>query len=162
MTTKKEGMAMTDEELKELIENVSLDAFGKPFIHIARFNKRLRTTGGRYMLSNHSIEINPLVLEVHGTEELVGVIKHELCHYHLHIEGRGYRHRDADFRDLLKRTSSPRFCRPLSKGNKKTHSMHVYECASCKLLYNRRRRMDVRKYRCGKCAGQIVAIQAIK
>ena len=153
---------MTNEGLKALIESVSLDAFGKPFIHIARFNKRLRTTGGRYMLSDHSIEINPLVLEVHGTEELVGVIKHELCHYHLHIEGRGYRHRDDDFRDLLKSTSSPRFCRPLSEGNKRAHSMHVYECASCKLLYNRKRRMDVKKYRCGKCAGQIVSIQAIK
>lgn len=153
---------MTDEELQELIENVSLDAFGKPFIHIALFNKRLRTTGGRYMLSNHSIEINPLVLEMHGTEELVGVIKHELCHYHLHIEGKGYHHRDADFRNLLKCTSSPRFCRSLSERNKRAHTMHVYECLSCKLLYKRRRRMDVRKYRCGKCAGQIVAIQLIK
>ena len=114
------------------------------------------------MLSNHSIEINPLVLEVHGNEELVGVIKHELCHYHLHIEGKGYRHRDADFRDLLKQTTSPRFCRPLSKENDKTYSVHLYECASCKLQYNRRRRMDVRKYRCGKCAGQIVAIEARK
>ncbi|KAA0948408.1 SprT family protein [Sporosarcina sp. ANT_H38] len=153
---------MTDEGLQALIENVSLNAFGKPFIHIARFNKRLRTTGGRYMLSDHSIQINPLVLEVHGTEELVGVIKHELCHYHLHIEGRGYRHRDADFRDLLKYTGSPRFCRPLTEGNKRVHSMHVYECVSCKTLYNRRRRMNVRKYRCGKCAGQIVAIQPLK
>ena len=53
------------------------------------------------MLSDHSIEINPLVLEVHGMEELIGVIKHELCHYHLHIEGKGYRHRDADFKNLL-------------------------------------------------------------
>ena len=153
---------MTDEELKELIESVSLEAFGKSFLHIARFNSRLRTTGGRYILSNHSIEINPLVLELYGTEELVGVIKHELCHYHLHIEGRGYHHRDADFRELLKRTSSPRFCRPLTEKNKKTYSIYVYECTSCKLLYNRRRRMDVRKYRCGKCAGQIVVVQAVK
>jgi len=155
-------MAMTDDELKELIERVSLEAFGKPFIHIARFNKRLRTTGGRYMLSNHSIEINPLVLEVYGIEELVGVIKHELCHYHLHIEGRGYRHRDADFRELLESTSSPRFCRPLTEGNKRTASVYVYECASCKLYYKRRRKMDVRKYRCGKCTGEIVAVQAVK
>ena len=47
-------------------------------------------------------EINPLVVEVYGMEELIGVIKHELCHYHLHIEGKGYRHRDADFKNLLK------------------------------------------------------------
>jgi SprT-like protein len=162
MMVEMEVTVMTDEELQEFIENVSQNAFGKPFIHIAKFNQRLRTTGGRYMLSDHSIEINPLVLEVHGTEELIGVIKHELCHYHLHIEGRGYRHRDLDFRELLKRTSSPRFCRPLSMGNRKAQSIHVYECESCKQLYNRRRRMDVGKYRCGKCAGEIVAIQTIK
>ena len=72
------------------------------------------------MLADHSIEINPLVLKVHGIDELIGVIKHELCHYHLHIEGKGYQHRDADFRNLLKETSSPRFCKPLSKGNEKS------------------------------------------
>ncbi len=153
--------AMADEELRKLIEAVSLETFGKPFIHDARFNKRLRTTGGRYMLSNHSIEINPQVLTIHGTEELLGVIKHELCHYHLHIEGRGYRHRDEDFRVLLKRTSSPRFCLPLSEPNRKPVSFRVYKCVSCELLYNRRRKMDVSKYRCGNCAGRIEEIESM-
>ena len=95
------------------------------------------------MLSNHSIEINPLVLEVHGTEELVGVIKHELCHYHLHIEGRGYRHRDADFRKFAKAHIFPEVLQAPFERKQKLDSMCVYECLSCKLLYNRRRRMDV-------------------
>ncbi|WP_318618052.1 SprT family protein [Sporosarcina sp. YIM B06819] len=146
---------MTDEVLRKLIEDISLDVFGKPFLHIARFNSRLRTTGGRYMLSDHSIEINPLVFQKHGTEELVGVIKHELCHYHLHIEGKGYRHRDVDFQELLKRTASPRFCKVLSDKKQQSSLWHTYKCISCKLEYKRRRRMDVRKYRCGKCAGAI-------
>lgn len=29
------------------------------------------------------------------------IIKHELCHYHLHLRGMGYKHRDADFKTLL-------------------------------------------------------------
>jgi len=161
MIVELEVVAMTDEELRRYIDKVSSEAFGKPFIHNARFNKRLRTTGGRYMLSDHSIEINPLVLDKHGTDELLGVVKHELCHYHLHIEGRGYRHRDMDFRDLLKSTSSPRFCRPLSEPNRNAVSLRVYKCVSCKLLYNRKRRMDVTKYRCGKCAGRIEEIQPV-
>ena len=152
---------MADEELQKLIETVSLEIFGKPFIHDACFNKRLRTTGGRYMLTSHSIEINPRVLIIHGTEELIGVIKHELCHYHLHIEGRGYRHRDEDFRILLKRTSSPRFCRPLIEGNLKPVLYRVYKCVSCELLYNRRRKMNVSKYRCGKCAGRIEEVEPV-
>ncbi|MFJ7934976.1 SprT family protein [Sporosarcina sp. NPDC096371] len=150
---------MMDIELQKLIEDVSNEVFGKPFLHISRFNSRLRTTGGRYMLSDHSIEINPLVLQKYGTEELVGVIKHELCHYHLHIEGKGYRHRDNDFRELLKQTASPRFCKALSERNEKPRVLHLYRCTACKLEYKRRRRMDVRKYRCGKCAGAITKIQ---
>ncbi len=153
---------MTDEELKMLIEKISFDVFGKPFLHMARYNRRLRTTGGRYMLSDHSIEINPLVLKYMGLKNLIGVIKHELCHYHLHIEGKGYRHRDADFRKFVKETSSPRFCKPLSERKQKVDSIYIYECTSCKLEYKRRRRMDIRKYRCGKCAGEIEAIQAVK
>ena len=146
---------MTNEELNTLIKTISNDVFKKPFLHQAEHNPRLRTTGGRYMLASHIIEINPLVFEVHGMNELVGVIKHELCHYHLHLEGKGYKHRDEDFRKLLKESSSPRFCKPLGAQNKKSTSFYIYECESCKLEYNRKRRINVQKYRCGKCAGTI-------
>lgn len=149
-------MAMIDSELQMLIEEISVNLFGKPFLHEARHNGRLRTTGGRYKLADHSIEINPSVLKLHGMNELIGVIKHELCHYHLHIEGKGYQHRDADFRKLLKETASPRFCKPLVKRTQKNVSFHIYKCISCTLEYKRQRRMDVKKYRCGKCAGAIM------
>ena len=149
---------MMDDELQMLVEKISSDVFNKPFLHRARHNGRLRTTGGRYMLGDHSIEINPLVLNVHDFDELVGVIKHELCHYHLHIEGRGYKHRDADFRKLLNETASPRFCKPLAKRNQKSTTFYVYECKSCELKYKRRRRVDTSKYRCGKCAGALMKL----
>lgn len=151
-------MVVVDDELQVLVEKISSDVFNKSFLHQARHNGRLRTTGGRYMLSDHSIEINPLVFKAHGLDELIGVIKHELCHYHLHIEGKGYKHRDADFRNLLKETSSPRFCKPLAERNKKSTSFYMYECELCKLKYKRRRRMDISKYRCGKCAGPIMKL----
>lgn len=149
---------MTDETLQALIEETSDKVFGKPFLHKAIHNGRLRTTGGRYMLRDHSIEINPLVFEKHGIDELTGVIKHELCHYHLHIEGKGYQHRDADFRKLLKETSSPRFCKPLALRNEKSISFYIYECKACKLEYKRKRRVNTSKYKCGKCAGDIVQV----
>lgn len=153
---------MTDDSLQELVEKTSKEVFGKTFFHKARHNGRLRTTGGRYMLKDHSIEINPLVLQVHGLDELIGVIKHELCHYHLHIEGKGYQHRDADFRKLLKETLSPRFCKSLALENQKSSSFYIYKCKVCALQYNRKRRVDVKKYRCGKCAGVIKKIKAVK
>lgn len=147
-----------DEELQRLVERISGEVFEKPFLHLASYNKRLRTTGGRYMLHDHSIEINPLVFEKYGIEELVGVIKHELCHYHLHLENKGYKHRDTDFKELLRKTNSPRYCRPLAEQNRKTTTIHKYACQSCQLIYQRKRRMDVMKYRCGRCAGEIKEI----
>ena len=154
-------MQMTEEKLQMMIETISTEVFGKPFRHAARINSRLRTTGGRYKLSDHSIEINPLVWEMHGEEELIGVIKHELCHYHLHIEGRGYRHGDQDFRELMKKTDSPRYCKTLAEPRRRRTTLHFYKCTNCHLSYRRKRRMDPNKYRCGKCAGAIVEVPSI-
>ncbi|WP_144513691.1 SprT family protein [Bacillus sp. FJAT-22090] len=154
---------MTDQQLTELICNISEDVFRKDFQHRAFFNKRLRTTGGRYMLRTHHIEVNPLVLEKHGMEELIGVIKHELCHYHLHIEGKGYKHRDADFRELLKRTNSPRFCSQLVERNERTQTKnYTYQCIKCSLQYNRKIRLNTLKYRCGKCLGNLILVSSKK
>ena len=95
---------MTDEELQRLVEQLSLTAFQRPFTHQATFNRRLRTTGGRYLLATHNIEINPRMITA-GQDALAGIIKHELCHYHLHLTGKGYMHRDHDFKVLLARAA---------------------------------------------------------
>ena len=151
---------MERQELQQLVERLSIGYFKKPFRHEASFNARLRTTGGRYKLQDGSIEINPAVLERYDMDELAGIIKHELCHYHLHQEGKGYRHGDADFKDLLKATGSPRYCKPLATKADKPKKIHLYKCKACGLEYRRQRRMDVRKYRCGKCRGEIISIQS--
>lgn len=147
---------MTNKELTELIKEISASVFKKPFHHQGLFNARLRTTGGRYLLKSHNIEINPKSYEMFGATELEGIIKHELCHYHLHIEGKGYKHRDTDFRDLLKATGSPRFCstiqnKPASRRSKR----YIYECISCNTNYVRKIRMNVERYRCGRCSGKL-------
>lgn len=87
---------MDNQELQELVRRLSLKSFQRPFLHQAYFNARLRSTGGRYLLQSHNIEINPKAYELYGLEEVQGIILHELCHYHLHIEGKGYQHRDKD------------------------------------------------------------------
>ena len=76
---------MTNEELQRLVEDISWEYFKRKFEHEASFNPRLRTTGGRYLLSSHNIEINKTYYEMMGLDELIGIIKHELCHYHLHL-----------------------------------------------------------------------------
>lgn len=141
---------MTDHELQELVIKISREVFQRPFRHQAYFNRRLRTTGGRYMLISHHIEINPKQLAVHGEEAVIGIIKHELCNYHLHLEGKGYRHRDRDFRKLCAETGAPRYCAPVTDAHYLT-----YRCAQCTMLYQRKRRVNTEKYGCGKCRGKL-------
>ncbi|MCT2534973.1 SprT family protein [Aquibacillus koreensis] len=147
---------MEQEELERIVNDLSIRFFHKPFIDKVSFNNRLRTTGGRYIPSRRTIELNPKYLMELGKEEFYGIIKHELCHYHLHIEGKGYKHRDPEFRELLRRTNSPRFCQPLP--SQKTNELmykYKFRCVRCNHTYNRRRMIDTRKYRCGKCNGEI-------
>ncbi|BDH63396.1 protein SprT [Lysinibacillus sp. PLM2] len=148
---------MTDHELQTIVEELSIKYFNRPFIHKAYFNNRLRTTGGRYLLNNHNIEFNKRSYDIFGIDELRGIILHELCHYHLHIQGRGYKHRDSDFRNLLKQVGAPRFCSTIeeNKIKRKTSIRRIYECIDCKQQYPRKRKVDVNKYRCSKCYGKL-------
>ncbi|MFS0864847.1 SprT family protein [Fredinandcohnia sp. 179-A 10B2 NHS] len=147
-------------ELQKIVEEVSVEYFGKPFKHMASFNNRLQTTGGRYLLRSHNIELNPKYYKERGVDELVGIIKHELCHYHLHLEGKGYQHRDQDFRELLKKVDAPRFCKPLESVKKrKVTKQHVYICKGCGLQYVRKRKIDTKRYVCGKCSGKLMEVK---
>lgn len=109
---------MTDQALQTLVEKISIVFFQKPFLHQATFNRRLKTTGGRYHLASHHLDFNPTVFLKYGQEELEKVIKHELCHYHLHLAGKGYQHKDKDFKELLAKTGGARYAPPLVERKK--------------------------------------------
>ncbi|MBA2176808.1 SprT family protein [Halobacillus locisalis] len=143
-------------DLQNWTNRISNMYFEKPFIHRVVFNPRLRTTGGRYIPSKRVIELNPKYLHELGEDEFEGIIKHELCHYHLHIEGKGYGHKDPEFKELMERTGSPRFCQPLP--SQKQRASHRYVCVTCEQEYVRKRRVDTSKYRCGKCKGKLKKI----
>ncbi|WP_235812263.1 SprT family protein [Schleiferilactobacillus perolens] len=143
-------LPQTDQELTALVQEVSLHTFHRPFLHQAVFNRRLRTTGGRYRLRDHDIEINPRLLQYYGAAELLGVIKHELCHYHLHLQKRGYQHKDADFKQYLAASGGSRFAPPMPPRADKTVN-YLYECPNCHTKYPRQRKIDTRRYVCGRC-----------
>lgn len=140
-------------ELHNLVHHVSNKYFGKPFLDKVVFNQRLRTTGGRYIPGERRIELNPKYMHEMDMDEVVGIIKHELCHYHLHIEGKGYKHGDNDFKELLKKTGSPRHCKILP--SMENREKHIYVCNRCNRVYKRIRRINLTKYRCGKCKGKL-------
>ena len=143
---------MNEHELQQLTEEISRTSFHREFTHQISYNKRLRSIGGRYLLQTGNIEINPLVEQNLGLEALVGVIKHELCHYHLHQTGGGYRHRDADFKRLLHQVGGSRFVERMKEPN------FLYECTACHHRYPRMRKMNTNRYVCGKCRGKLILL----
>ena len=153
---------MSDEQLQQLVEQLSMKHFCKPFKHHAYFNKRLRSTGGRYLLQSHNIELNEKSYDIYGETELIGIILHELCHYHLHIEGKGYMHKDRDFKQLLNEVSAPRHCQVIRQTRDLTKTVYTYRCQQCFLQYKHYRKINVIKYVCGKCRGQLLPIQSTK
>lgn len=141
---------MTQEELQALVEQISLEFFGKPFIHQAIFNPRLKTTGGRYHLTDHHLDFNPQML-VFGKETFVAIIKHELCHYHLHLEGKGYQHKNREFKELLAKTGGSRYAPHVIKEEK----ILIYQCQKCQRCIQRRRKVNTQRYVCGFCQGKL-------
>lgn len=148
---------MNQVELQELVEEVSKQFFNRSFEHDASFNSRLRTTGGRYHLRSHNLDFNPLVLEKLGKDVLIGVIKHELCHYHLHLLGKGHQHRDKDFKDLLKEVGGIRYV-PSLKGQKESVKFWEYKCTGCGITAKRQRRFNTSKFVCSKCRSFFVLL----
>lgn len=96
---------MNQAELQRHMEEVSLQFFQKEFRHQAVFNARLRTTGGRYLLKSHNIEMNPKYLENFGLAYFIGIMKHELCHYHLHLEKKRLSASRSRFPRVIKKKS---------------------------------------------------------
>ncbi|WP_027964896.1 SprT family protein [Halalkalibacillus halophilus] len=148
---------MENKELQQITEQISQNDFNRPFNDRIIFNPRLRTTGGRYIPTRRIIEINKKYYTELGRDELVGIIKHELCHYHLHIEGKPFHHRSAEFKKLLSQTNAPRFCERLP--SEASQSTLIYQCGQCGMKYNRKRKLNTERYRCGKCRGEIFFIE---
>lgn len=147
---------MTNEELQRWVEDISLRWFGRPFRHRASFNGRLTSTGGRYLLRSHNIEISRLQLDTFGSDEVEKIIKHELCHYHLHLLRKGYRHRDADFKALLQQVGGTRYCQSAAgMARRRLPYRYKLQCVDCRMEYMRKRKVDPRRYACGKCRGNL-------
>lgn len=148
---------MTNEELQKWVEEISSQFFRRPFLHEATFNHRLSSTGGRYFSKSHNIDISWKQYEKFGKQEVEKIIKHELCHYHLHIMKRGYKHRDRDFKQLLQQVGGSRYCRPvIEAGSRRTEPYrYLVICKQCNLEIPRKRKVNVKKYVCGKCRGKL-------
>ncbi|MGR3741281.1 SprT family protein [Companilactobacillus sp. DQM5] len=149
---------MTDKELTDLVKEISSVYFGKEFENVAKFNARLKTTGGRFHLKDGHIDINPAVVEKYNENTLVGIIKHELVHYHLYYSGlRRHSHGSKEFKELLLRVGGLRYAPKFVESKKKKYK--IYECSSCGLRYKRIKKINTQKFVCGKCRGRLIFLE---
>ena len=146
--------------LTDYVKQVSIEDFGKPFKHQAQWNTLLRSTGGRFFPKDGHLDFNPKVYQELGLEVFRKIVRHELCHYHLYFEGKGYQHKDLAFKQLLKEVDGLRFVPPLSSANQNPNL--VYACQSCQQIYQRKRKIDSNRYRCGLCRGKLLLLNRPK
>ena len=146
--------------LTDYVKQVYIEDFGKPFKHQAKWNTSLRSTGGRFFPKDGHLDFNPKVYQELGLEVFRKIVRHELCHYHLYFEGKGYQHKDLAFKQLLKEVDGLRFVPPLSSSNQKPSL--VYACQSCQQIYQRKRKIDTKRYRCGLCRGKLLLLNRPK
>jgi len=139
---------ITQQQLQLYVTQVSNQYFNRPFHHVARFNKRLKTTGGRYLLRTHDLEFNPKMIDL---PEFEGIVKHELVHYHLHLQQKGFQHNDAAFKQLLIAVGGSRYAPRLSQAPR---HLWRYRCENDHQIM-RQRRFSANRYRCGQCGAQI-------
>lgn len=137
---------VTNEELTQYVRVLSLEKFGLSFQHEAKWNKRLQSTGGRFFPKDMHLDFNPKMAE---RPEFDGIILHELVHYHLYAQQRGYKHKDREFKDLLAQVGGLRYAPSIREAK------HTYVCQSCQQIYQRQRKIDIKKYACGKCRGKL-------
>jgi SprT-like protein len=136
----------TEMDLQSLAESLSIELFSRPYLGAVRLNPRLRTSAGRFLGAGKIIEINPAYIDAHKQKGLIDTLKHELIHYHFPQAGHG-----PVFRREAERIGCSRFCLPLA-GSVPTRR---YVCESCGHIYLRRRRIDIKRYLCGKCKGKL-------
>ncbi len=141
---------MDNHALQTLTEMISLKMFERPFEHTISFHRRLRRVAARYLPRSYHIDISWAYYTVHGNEELCLVILHELCHYHLHRMGKPYAERDAEFQSLLSLVGAP----PMAKAMPQKMRYSLI-CVVCDAHYYRKIKTDPRRFRCGKCKGEL-------
>ena len=111
--------------LTEYVKRVSWEDFGLSFKHKAVWNKRLKSSGGRFFPKDGHLDFNPHLYEAYGLDVFRKIVRHELCHYHLYFAQKGYRHQDRDFKELLAAVGGLRYAPKMAK----TQACYTYICS---------------------------------
>lgn len=122
-------------------------------------NNRLRTTLGRYVMTNKGeplkIDLSGSLLKYGTKESILGVLKHECIHYAFHIQGKNFRDGDPVFEATLQKFNAP------STKTLKVGKFYVFQCNKCNKESETKLKRLVHKpheYRSVCCYGKIKVI----
>lgn len=152
MTTKTQThIAQLETYAKQFLK----DEFGLNLDVLIKISNRMSKTLGYFQTGTNRTtgQTRPLNITISGNlikhytqEEVLDTLKHECVHYALYMLGKPYRDGQAYFENTLKR---------LGIGSTRTIEfkgiVHNYTCTSCNEKFQRKRRFNTSKYRCGRC-----------
>lgn len=126
-----------------------------------RLNGRMKTTFGWFRHQRNgaplSVELNKYFVENNEATVVIDVLKHELCHYALFMQGRPYKDGQSEFENELKRLNIiSQSTIDKYKIATQPRKIQVYQCSKCSAKFNRQRALpnNGRGHRCS-CGGNL-------
>ncbi len=158
MTLKPFPIEYSQEQLELLANQLSLQHWKKTCDIPVVWNGRLRAAMGRFAYTTKGKQRIPLKIELSkyaaqhlNKDTFISVLLHELCHYHLFIEGKPFHDHHPQFEMELVRV-----------GAISTHTVQVpqkaYElfCSHCQKPLGKRKRINTKNYLSACCQREII------
>lgn len=139
---------MDTQDLYQLANSLSLQFWQKPLTIKVVWNTRLRSSAGRYIYSKagpQRIEVSYQEYIDYGLAEVVNILKHELCHFHLHQQNKAFQDGSVVFKQECQRVGAQLTAKPRA-----VKYVQIF-CSSCGQLLGYRQR--IRKNLISSCCG---------
>lgn len=161
---------LTQYQLERYAEKFLKDNYGMKLVVPLKINGRLSTSLGRFVYTKHrcgtkpnvpkAVELNRYLVENNEPTIVLDVLRHELVHYAMFMQGKPHNDGHPVFENELKRlgvVSQNTISRHSVKSKPK--NIRTYECESCGHEYKRQRALPNggRNHRCGgSCGGRLI------
>ena len=134
---------LTEGQLNEMANVIYQDYFGEPYSGKVVWSKQMKRIAGNCR-SDGRIALNFHYYERYGEEEILKVLRHELCHHFCFDKIGHHTHSTPLFVDSLEKVGGDQ------KGKPMPITGYIHECPGCKKRWTFRKKMD-RKLSCETC-----------
>jgi SprT-like protein len=158
MTTIRTEIDFNPEILQKLADKLSLHYWQRKCEVPVTWNGRLTRSMGRFLYSTkgkgrtpQGIELSKYAAQFINRDIFISVLLHELCHYHLFIQGKPFDDHHPVFEKELERVGA------ISTNTVQIpqKSFQLY-CSKCNKSIGIRKRLNTALYRSGCCKGKIL------